>query len=102
MALEEIGNSEGLKRLVQRIKKRFPDYNFDIPAAPDRTHKAPYLCKDNKDTYYDNDGNVFCATRYKLVSESNPHAYTWATCHALISTLDEQQVYKDLQDEAPF
>ena len=99
MALEEIGNSEGLKRLVERIKKRFPDYNFDIPVGYDTTHKAPYLCKSNTQTYFDNDGNVFCATRYKLTSESNPHAWTWATCNALISTLDEQKVYKEQQDD---
>tara|TARA_R110002072_G_scaffold118530_3_gene250259 strand:+ start:2217 stop:2525 length:309 start_codon:yes stop_codon:yes gene_type:complete len=102
MALEEIGSNESINKLLDRIKKRYPTYNFDIPAEPDRTHKAPYLCKDNKDTYYDNEGNVFCATRYKLVDEHNPHAWTWATCHALVSTLDEQKVYKDLQDEAPF
>lgn len=99
MALEEIGSNEGLKKLVERIKKRFPDYNFDIPAGYDTTHKAPYLCKSNTQTYYDNEGNVFCATRYKLTSESNPHAWTWATCNALISKLDEQKVYKEQQDD---
>jgi ribonuclease HII len=99
MALEEIGNNEGLKRLVERIKKRFPDYNFDIPVGYDTTHKAPYLCKSNTQTYFDNDGNVFCATRYKLTDEKNPHAWTWATCNALISTLDEQKVYEEQQDD---
>jgi len=99
MALEEIGSNEGLKRLVERIKKRFPNYNFDIPPKYDTTHKAPYLCKSNTQTYYDNEGNVFCATRYKLTDENNPHAWTWATCNALISTLDEQEVYKEQQDE---
>jgi|SRR5210317_871806 hypothetical protein len=99
MALEEIGNSEGLKRLVERIKKRFPDYNFDIPAEPDTTHKAPYLCKSNTQTYYDNDGNVYCATRYKMTDEKNPYAWTWATCNALVGTKDKQESYKNQQDE---
>jgi hypothetical protein len=99
MALEEIGSSEGLKQLVQRIKKRFPDYNFDIPARPDTTHKAPYLCQSNTQTYYDNEGNVYCATRYKLTDDKNPYAWKWATCNALINKIDEQEVFKEQQDD---
>lgn len=75
MALEEIGSSESLKKLVIRIKERFPDYNFDVPAPPDTKCKAPGLCSPNSIRYYDNDGNIYCGQRYKLVEESNIHKW---------------------------
>ena len=47
MTLEQAGGNS-LNKLIKTIKERYPDYNFDVPPAPDRKHKAPYLCKDNK------------------------------------------------------
>tara|TARA_R100001015_G_C4593584_1_gene148913 strand:+ start:393 stop:695 length:303 start_codon:yes stop_codon:yes gene_type:complete len=98
MALEKAGNSDSLKKLVRRIKKKFPDYNFDVVPEPDRKHKAPSLCKSNTINYTDTEGNLFCGQRFKLVNDSGV-GYTWTTCHALIRKVDEQKKYQDLQDE---
>tara|TARA_R100001082_G_C4362768_1_gene160231 strand:+ start:1001 stop:1303 length:303 start_codon:yes stop_codon:yes gene_type:complete len=84
MALEPIGNSFAVEKLKEKLKKRFPEHNFDIKAEPDRKHKLPTECGSNKITYYDNKGNVFCGQRYKKIHEDNPYSWEWATCNALI------------------
>lgn len=98
MALEEIGRSAGLQRLVDRIKKKYPNYNFDVPTEYNTQHKSPYLCKDNKITHYDTEGNIFCGTRYKLKDEVNPYTWEWATCNALI----EKGILKNNEEPLPF
>ena len=60
MALEPIGNSFAVEKLKEKLKKRFPEVD------------------------YDNEGNVFCGQRYKKIHEDNPYSWEWATCNALI------------------
>ena len=98
MALEPIGNSIAVEKLKNRLKKRFPNHNFDVKQQPDTRHKAPHLCKDNKIKYIDMEGNLFCGQRYKLQHEDNPFSYEWKTCHALI----KKAVVKVEQKEIPF
>ncbi len=99
MALEPIGESFAVEKLKATLRKKYPNHNFDVPAPPDRTHKAPYLCKDNKIKYIDLEGNLYCGNRYKLQDENNAYKWEWAVCHALIESVDEQKNKKEQQEE---
>tara|TARA_R100000700_G_C3133557_1_gene117806 strand:- start:282 stop:581 length:300 start_codon:yes stop_codon:yes gene_type:complete len=85
MSLESAGEIFSVKKLKEKLEKRYPNYNFDIPPEPDRKCKAPILCN-NKDkvTYTDSEGNLYCGQRYKLVDERNQYKWEWRTCHALL------------------
>ncbi len=48
MDLESAGEIFNVKKLKEKLQKRYPNYNFDVPPLPDRECKAPILCK-NKD-----------------------------------------------------
>ena len=84
MALEQAGTN--LDKLIDRIKAKYPEHNFDIPPAPDTKCKSQYDCKGLRNiTYYDKDGNVFCGRRYKLVAdEAKPWSWEYRECHALL------------------
>tara|TARA_B100000214_G_C23832950_1_gene565088 strand:+ start:41 stop:337 length:297 start_codon:yes stop_codon:yes gene_type:complete len=98
MALEPIGNSIAVDKLKKRLKKRYPNHNFDVKQQPDTRHKAPSLCERNTINYRDVEGNLYCGQRYKLQHEDNPFSYEWRTCGALI----KKAVVKDKQTEIPF
>lgn len=100
MALEQAGELFNIAKLKAKLKKRYPDHNFDVPQEPDRKCKVSYLCN-NKDKikYSDVEGNVYCGQRYKLTDKNNPYKWEWATCHALLETTDEQRKFKDLQED---
>jgi hypothetical protein len=72
-----------LDKLKLRLQKRFPDYNFDVPAPPDTKCKAPFYCSKNEIKYTDMEGNLYCGYRYKLTDEKNPFTWEWKVCHAL-------------------
>ena len=96
MALEKAQLTD-IDKLKERLKKRYPNHNFDIQSEPHTEHKS-YSCKDNKIFYTDNDGNVFCGGRYKEVSDDNPYHWTYRECHALIKKAKQG----DEQNELPF
>ena len=48
MALEPIGNSIAVDKLKKRLKKRYPNHNFDVKQQPDTRHKAPSLCEETR------------------------------------------------------
>jgi hypothetical protein len=98
MTLEQAGGNS-LNKLIKTIKERYPDYNFDVPPAPDRKHKAPYLCKDNKIFYEDMEGNIFCGCRYKKQDEVNPYKWDWSVCHALVTSANEKNIKTNNQKE---
>ena len=75
MDLERAGSLFNLDKFKERLKKRFPDYNFDVPPPPDTRCKAPYFCKDNTIKYTDVEGNTFCGLRYKETDDKDP--YRW-------------------------
>ena len=85
MELESAGEIFNVKKLKEKLKEKYPNYNFDIPPEPDRKCKAPYLCK-NKDKvmYTDSKGNLYCGQRYKLQDDNNPYKWEWRTCNALL------------------
>jgi hypothetical protein len=97
MALDPIGNSLKLDELKRKLKERFPEHNFDIPPEPDRRCKAPSMCKSNKIFYTDSEGNKYCGQKFKLQHDDNPYSWEWATCHALVSSADEQGKFKEMQ-----
>jgi len=100
MALEEIGSSLNVERLKERLKKRFPDHNFDIPPEPDRTCKARAFCNSkDKPTYYDQEGNIYCGLRYKQADANDPYKWDWRECHALIKEADKQKEYWEQQED---
>jgi hypothetical protein len=90
MDLESAGEIFNVKKLKEKLQKRYPNYNFDVPPLPDRECKAPILCK-NKDKvrYTDSEGNLYCGQRYKLTNETNPYEWEWRTCHALLREADK-------------
>lgn len=100
MDLEPVGGLFNVEKLKARLKKRYPDHNFDIKPQPDTKCKARYLCN-NKDkiTYYDQEGNVFCGQRYKQSDPIDPYKWEWRECHALIKPAMTQKEYKDMQDD---
>lgn len=98
MALEQIG-SGGLQKFVERIKKRYPNYNFDVPPPPDTKCKSPVGCAGlNNITFYDNEGNIFCGRRYKETKEDNPYDWMYRECHALLKSSKQE----DNREELPF
>jgi hypothetical protein len=99
VALEPIGDSFAVDKLKAKLQKKYPNQNFDLPAPPDRKHKAPYLCKDNKIFYEDINGNVFCGNRFKKQDDVNPYKWDWAVCHALVKSDNEKQIHTDNQKE---
>jgi hypothetical protein len=84
MALEQAGGSS-LNKLIKKIKEKYPDYNFDIPPAPDTKCKSKYDCQGLKNiAYKDREGNIFCGKRYKEASEDDPYTWSYKECHALL------------------
>ena len=81
-----------MDKLKDKLQKKYPYHNFDLQAQPDRKHKAPYLCKDNKIFYEDMDGNVFCGNRFKKQDDTNPYKWDWSVCHALVTSANEKQI----------
>ena len=76
----KMGHEEGLEKagggnldkLIEKIKTRYPDFNFDIPPPPD--------------------------TKCKQTSESNPYSWEYKECHAML--LKKQQGMDEI--ELPF
>jgi hypothetical protein len=98
MALEEIGDSLNVDRLKSKLKKRYPNHNFDIPPEPDRKCKMNGICPPNKITYTDTEGNLFCGHRYKKTDKEDIYKWEFATCHALL--MDKKPDFKT--EEIPF
>ena len=98
MALEQAGSN--LDKLIDRIKEKYPEHNFDIPPAPDTKCKSSFNCKGiNNITYYDQEGNVYCGRRYKLVAdEKKSWSWEYRECHALL----KKEVQGIQPDELPF
>ena len=96
--LEQAGGGN-LDKLIDKIKAKYPDYNFDIPPPPDTKCKQTYDCKGLRNiTYTDNEGNIYCGRRYKLVNEKNTWSWEYKECHAL---LQEKEIGMD-EIELPF
>jgi len=99
MALEPIGESFNVAKLRARLQKRFPDYNFDVPAPPDTTCKAPALCKNNTIYYTDSNGERYCGLSFIQVADENISKTTRRTCNALIQKVNLQDLARDNQEE---
>ena len=96
MALEQIGEAIQIEELRKKLKKRFPDYDFDTPPPPDTRHKAPGLCKSNELFYLDTEGNKYCGQRFKLQDLDDPYRWNWATCNALVKSKEENYNAREL------
>lgn len=95
MALEQAGQSLNIKKLKEKLQKRFPQHNFDVAPKPDTRCKAPYFCKDNTIKYTDVEGNTFCGLRYKETDDKDPYRWEYKVCHALIKPVDIQAKHKE-------
>jgi|SRR6056300_597223 len=79
------GISIDVEKLKARLKKKYPNHNFDIPPPPDTKCKKEYECKQlNNITYSDKEGNIYCGRRYKQTKGENYHQWEYRECHALI------------------
>ena len=56
------------------------------------------MCPNDKITYTDTEGNLFCGHRYKKTDDNNFHKWEFATCHALI----QEKVVRYDTKEIPF
>ena len=87
-----------VQKLVKRLQKRFPDYDFSQPAPLDRRCKKSITgkCLKVKHLTYatDYDGNDFCIEQIKLADEDNPYAHKVITCNAIIRTKEEKELAK--------
>ena len=101
--MSELDNpSINVQKLVKRLAKRFPDYDFDQPAQLDTRCKQSIdgRCKILKHLSYatDQDGNDFCIKQIKIVHEDNPYAHKVITCSAILKTKEQ----KDLETKGIF
>ena len=97
--MEELEQASiNVQRLVKRLQKRFPKYDFSQPAQLDRRCKKSTtgICPVSKHLEYatDIDGNDFCIKQIKLANESNPYAHTVVTCNSIIKTKEEKELAK--------
>jgi len=100
MDLDGNGELINIDKLKAKLKKRYPNHNFDIAPEPDRKCKVPVYCHSkDKIKYSDVEGNIYCGQRFKKTDEKNPYKWDWATCHALLETVDEQKRFKDMQED---
>lgn len=67
MALEE--PLINVQKLKAKLQKRYPDYNFDVPAMPDTTCRMKGKCPSSKQVYFDNDGNYFCGEQVEVITD---------------------------------
>lgn len=67
MALEQVPLN--VEKLKAKLQKRYPNYNFDVPAMPDTTCRMKGKCPSSKQVYYDNDGNYFCGQQVDVVTD---------------------------------
>ena len=67
MALEQ--PSFPLDKLKAKLKKKYPNHNFDVPYMPDTKCKVNGRCPGNRAIYYDNSGNYFCGAIIKMIDE---------------------------------
>ena len=97
--MEELEQASiNVQRLVERLQKRFPNYDFSQPAQLDKRCKKSTtgVCPISKHLEYatDFDGNDFCIKQIKLADENNPYAHTVVTCNAIIKTKEENELAK--------
>jgi hypothetical protein len=85
-----------VQKLVERLQKRFPDYDFNQPAQIDRRCKKSYTgqCPVVKHSSYatDTDGNDFCIKQIKVALADNPYAHNVITCNAILRTKQEKEL----------
>ena len=59
MDLESAGEIFNVKKLKEKLEKRYPNYNFDIPPKPDRKCKAPVFCNNKDKVMYTDTKAIF-------------------------------------------
>ena len=98
MTLEQAGG-DSLNKLIAKLKKVYPKYNFDITPEPDTKCKQNIGCNGLRNiTYSDREGNIYCGRRYKQAEEKNIHKWQYKECHALLKPGEQGGE----QDEIPF
>lgn len=58
-----------LEKLKAKLKKKYPNHNFDVPSMPDTKCAVNGRCPGNRAIYYDNSGNYFCGAIIKMIDE---------------------------------
>ena len=90
------GANINVEKLVNRLKIRFPEYNFDQTPQHDRRCKKSEngVCTIQKHLTYSTDmeGNDFCIKRIKLRDDNNPYLHKEITCNAVIRTAKEKEL----------
>ena len=113
--LTKINLSSYIKTLNKKIRKKYPNYDFDKVIGIDRRCKITTkgVCpisiadkwKDNKVDEYQRDGgktanlleingDLVCGIVYKEHDENVPYSYNARQCMAVLRTKAERQVYE--------
>ena len=104
MTLEQ--SNINLERLKEKLKARYPEYDFDKPAPLDRKCKLVVegmQCpkQTERPLVIDNNRNEMCVYLFKQIDEKT-HYKADVRCNAIITTAEERKYIGGQQDEIPF
>lgn len=104
MTLEQ--SNINLERLKEKLKARYPEYDFDKPAPLDRKCKLVVegmQCpkQTERPLVIDNNRNEMCVYLFKQIDEKT-HYKADVRCNAIITTAEERKYIGRQQDEIPF
>ena len=87
-----------LDKLKAKLKKKYPNHNFDVPSMPDTKCKVNGRCPGNRAIYYDNSGNYFCGAIIKMMDERTMEKSDKEFFYAKNMYLDLDGKYKEISN----
>tara|TARA_R100000315_G_C5235012_1_gene146503 strand:- start:2558 stop:2872 length:315 start_codon:yes stop_codon:yes gene_type:complete len=104
MTLEH--TSINIERLKEKLKARYPEYDFDKPAPLDRRCKLVVegmQCpkQSERPLVIDTQDNEMCVYLFKQIDEKT-HYKADVRCNAIITTAEERKYNGRNQEEIPF
>ena len=96
MGLENPSISIG--KLKDKLKKKYPNHNFDIASLPDTKCRFPHRCRQGQPVYYDKDGNYFCAVMDKVVTDLGSMKNELQGCNAYLVELTQKKQEEKRRD----
>ena len=87
--------SYNVEKLIAKLQKRYPEYDFSQPIRPNRVHRC--VTKNDRPGEYatDVEGNDFCIRQYKQTRDDNPYVYEIKTCYAILRTKQQKDDMKN-------
>ena len=87
--------SYNVEKLIAKLQKRYPEYDFSQPIRPNRVHRC--VTKNDRPGEYatDVEGNDFCIRQFKQTRDDNPYVYEIKTCYAILRTKQQKDDTKN-------